>query len=624
MIEEQPERITEQCASTLDAELRRLRWAKRLDETVLADFIATARVKHFEANSVALDVGQAVTDVLFVVTGSFRVTLFDQLGAQKYRGNVGPGGAIGLLAIACQQSSLIKVEALEPSTVVKLSFDELLELGTRCKAFQRAMLELTSELFVRVSAASRKLSNPGTVAVVHFSERTVSLTTQLANRLNSLGEQPSVLSDRPCAGLASDIAFEKLIDDGACISPVKRRETIKSWASRGRLILNLTTGIVGNELVDFLNYAETILWCVSEDDASMALEWMEKLQRLVPWVRDKICLVWILKSQQVAPYVPQLTQLVHRDFKLSLHGTGPEAGTQLKSGLERIVHYLRGVQIGLALGGGAARGMAHLGVLRALEDQGIVVDKLAGTSAGAMTGTIYALGLAPQFATDCFKRDLLPSWLFRQLPAGGYWYLLHKYRRGLFGPMLRRYLKDYRLEQLPIPMTTVAVDLVDGEPHIATVGDAAQSVLESINLPPLSLPLFEQQKAIVDGGLLNNVPANVLVSQGCNFVIASSVTAKLDRDFMEIRKLGRPRRSLFFSSIQVIMRQSLVQSYSMNAIGVSPADFVLTPDVTAFDISEFTRADEMAEIGYRHTLQQASELASKLRTLDPPLFGSKP
>ncbi len=267
MIEEQPERITEQCASTLDAELRRLRWAKRLDETVLADFIATARVKHFEANSVALDVGQAVTDVLFVVTGSFRVTLFDQLGAQKYRGNVGPGGAIGLLAIACQQSSLIKVEALEPSTVVKLSFDELLELGTRCKAFQRAMLELTSELFVRVSAASRKLSNPGTVAVVHFSERTVSLTTQLANRLNSLGEQPSVLSDRPCAGLASDIAFEKLIDDGACISPVKRRETIKSWASRGRLILNLTTGIVGNELVDFLNYAETILWCVSEDDA---------------------------------------------------------------------------------------------------------------------------------------------------------------------------------------------------------------------------------------------------------------------------------------------------------------------------------------------------------------------
>ncbi len=111
-------------------------------------------------------------------------------------------------------------------------------MGTRCKAFQRAMLELTSELLSECQRVERKLSNPGTVAVVHFLNGPSASQPQLANRLNSLGENPtSVLSDRPCAGLASDIAFEKLIDDGACISPVKRRETIKSWASRGRLIL---------------------------------------------------------------------------------------------------------------------------------------------------------------------------------------------------------------------------------------------------------------------------------------------------------------------------------------------------------------------------------------------------
>ena len=139
----------------------------------------------------------------------------------------------------------------------------------------------------------------------------------------------------------------------------------------------------------------------------------------------------------------------------------PNQGKLLQQGVERIIHHLRGVQIGLALGGGAARGMAHLGVLKALEQHGIYVDMLAGTSAGAMTGMIYASGLDPQYTAHCFKNDLRPSWFFRQLPAGGYWYLLYKYRRGQFDPMLRKYLHDLRAEQLVIPMFTMAVDLVD-------------------------------------------------------------------------------------------------------------------------------------------------------------------
>ena len=70
---------------------------------------------------------------------------------------------------------------------------------------------------------------------------------------------------------------------------------------------------------------------------------------------------------------------------------------------------------------------------------------------------------------------------------------------------------------------------------VREVGDATNGVLESINLPPLSLPIIESGQALVDGGLLNNVPANVLVAKGCNFVIASTVTAKLEKDFVGIR-----------------------------------------------------------------------------------------
>jgi predicted acylesterase/phospholipase RssA/CRP-like cAMP-binding protein len=604
----------------METELARLPWFRQIDAATQHEFLASANVVSFSTDEIAQELAAPVTRVLFVVTGSFRVQLMDDLGRETFRGTVGRGGAIGLLSIATAERSRIRAEATEPCVALSLTYDQLLELGCKSKTFQRAMLELSASLFVRVTAADRRLPVPGVVAIVHLSDKTRQLTTMLANRLSGLGEQPGVLSDLPCEGLNPDVAFQSLIDNDQCIPPNQRRATIKSWASRGRLLMNLTAPNVGSELLEFLNYADKILWCIGEDELDNAVRWITQVERDATWVKDKLSVVWVLDANRVPPWSPTLATKIQRDFKLSLSRVNAHEGTQLRSGLERIVHYLRGVQIGLALGGGAARGMAHLGVLQALENEGIVVDRIAGTSAGAMTGTIYSLGLEPQFATQCFKNDLLPSWVFRRLPAGGYWYLLYKYRQGLFDPMLRKYLLDYRLEQLPIPMTTVSVDLVDAEARITSSGDATRAILESINLPPLSLPLIHEQQAIVDGGLLNNVPANVLVSQGCNFVIASTVTAKLERDFMEIRKRGYPKRTLFFNSIKVIMRQALVQSYSMNAVGVSPADFVVAPDVTGFDISEFTRADEMAAIGRETMGSEIMDLRKRLRLLDPAMF----
>jgi predicted acylesterase/phospholipase RssA len=159
---------------------------------------------------------------------------------------------------------------------------------------------------------------------------------------------------------------------------------------------------------------------------------------------------------------------------------------------------------------------------------------------------------------------------------------------------------------------------------VRDTGDATHNVVESINLPPLSLPIVQLEQAVVDGGLLNNVPANALVAKGCNFVIASTVTAQLEKDFMGIRSKKSRGVSRFIATIQVIMRQHMIQSYSMNAVGVEPADFVIAPDVTSFDLSEFTRADEMAVIGERTTNESVQQLKGMLSKLDPKLFALKP
>jgi predicted acylesterase/phospholipase RssA len=220
-----------------------------------------------------------------------------------------------------------------------------------------------------------------------------------------------------------------------------------------------------------------------------------------------------------------------------------------------------------------------------------------------------------------FANELRPSWIFRCLPNGNQWYLLYKYRRRQFDPMLRKYLDDLRLEQLAVPCLSVTVDLVGGTSVVRERGDAVGAVLESINLPVLSVPIVREGQALVDGGPVNNIPADVLVSMGCNFVIAVSVTAKMERVFCDIAPQMPARRGLKPGVVQTLLRSLLVQNYSLNAFGVRPADVVIEPDVTGFDLTEFMRAKDLATIGEAAAIEQIPRIRQLLSRLDPKLFG---
>jgi predicted acylesterase/phospholipase RssA len=398
------------------------------------------------------------------------------------------------------------------------------------------------------------------------------------------------------------------------------RRQVAEWQDANRIIFDLgaqTAPDVAGRLMELVDRAIYFVPGASGEAAAANLRKLDVAGR--GW-RDKLAIAWFLEAgQSVAPAVPGLDELVSRDFKLS--DTPPRSpwGRVLGNGLERLVHDLRNVRIGVALGGGAARGMSHLGVLKALEDNGIVVDMIAGTSAGAMTGIVYSSGFDAEYSANQFGADLRPSWIFRRLPSGKHWHLLYKYRRGHFDPMLRKYLHDWRLEQLPVPCLSVTVDLVGGSSVVRERGDATHAVLESINLPVLSVPIIRNGQALIDGGLVNNIPADVLVAKGCNFVIAVSVTAKMEREFCDIKPdVPTPRKKP--SAVQTLLRSLLVQNHSLNAFGVQPADVVIAPDVRGFDLTEFTRAKEMAAIGEAAALEQIPRIQQLLTRLDPQLF----
>ena len=610
------ERAVAPIGERLHAELRRLDWAKGLSEETFSAITSTAEWVEFRGGDVVIEVESEVTHVCFLITGRMQATLYDLLGKEIQKDTLVRGSVIGLFALGLSDRSHLQVQANEPSTAIRLTLSDLLRLTTKHADFQLAMFRLAANIFKRyVMEVDRSRPQPSVVGIIHHTEASRPLVGRLVRRLRDLDESPCIVGDDERWKPGEDIPFMLLARDD-------EQQSIRGdWASGRRLLVDARAEHSPEAMMRFLSFVDIALWCVRPQDADAAVRLLQGVEKSVPKWRDKIRIVWLLDANApIAPYVRELNELAERDFKLTFDAPGANQGSLLQHGIERIVHHLRGIQIGLALGGGAARGMAHLGVLKALEQHGIYIDMLAGTSAGALTGVMYAAGLDPSYITRCFKADMQPSWLFRQLPGGGYWYLLYKYRRNQFDPMLRKYLDRTKMEQLILPMFAISVDLVEGEPLVREVGDATISVLESINLPPLSLPIIRSGQALVDGGLLNNVPANVLVAKGCNFVIASSVTAKLEKDFVEIRSKGRSRSNRFFSTIQVIMRQNMIQNYNMNTVEVQPADFVIAPDVTSFDISEFTRADEMALIGETTTNATVAKLRKMLSKLDSKLF----
>ncbi|HET6574370.1 MAG TPA: patatin-like phospholipase family protein [Fimbriiglobus sp.] len=426
----------------------------------------------------------------------------------------------------------IGVVALEPTMVLGLDYEQALELTLAHPDLRRLWLKTYAGTLRRQSFGAAPRRAPMMLALLHESPATRRVAERLVGRLREVGESLAVFGDPDGRWGLPGVRFRSLHADGRMLEPGEIRRQVIEWQDADRIVFDVPADLEPGRAAQLMEVIDRAVYYVPASAGEAAVRRLRALDVPARGWRDKVRVAWLLDSgDPVAPAVPNLRDFTCRDFKVADPPPGWPWGRTLANGLERLVHDLRGVRIGVALGGGAARGMSHLGVLKALEHSGIVVDMIAGTSAGAMTGVVYASGLDPDYGADRFSTDLRPGWVFRRLPRGNHWYLFYKYRRGQFDPMLRRYLHGWKLEQLALPCLSVAVDLVSGTPVTRERGDAVHAVLESINLPVLSVPICRDGQALIDGGLVNNIPADVLVSLGCNFVIAVSVTAKMEKRF---------------------------------------------------------------------------------------------
>jgi NTE family protein len=235
-------------------------------------------------------------------------------------------------------------------------------------------------------------------------------------------------------------------------------------------------------------------------------------------------------------------------------------------------------KVGLALGGGFARGLAHVGVLKALEEYEIPVDFIAGTSVGALIAAVYASGtsLAEMERQGCATR-------FRDF---GRWKLS---RMGMASnerleELMRRFTTVRNFEDLKIPLSIVATDIIKGDSVYMTEGEIGPALRASCAYPGLFLPVEHQGKILVDGFLTEQVPAQAVRDLGAEMVIAVHLEPGLLDD--------RPR-----NTIELISRSfSIIQSVS-NQPWRRMVDVLIEPDVHHVLWDEFVKTPQLVAAG---------------------------
>ena len=575
-------------------------------------------VKTFSDEEVLGRMGEAVTEFWVILEGVVEAFYEDLRGQRQWLATARPGESVGEVTLIERTPRPVHLVAQTAGTLLSIPaelFYELLE--TYPVLMHNLFRKLSARFKEAVGVSRRKLAAPR-LAIVAGSPRARVLVGRLATRLLAAGETLAV-SAEDAQGLSSGPAWPKgfpvssiQADEHPLAEPltpaIDRRLAVFSPRHAHRFEFNRTRG------------CDEILWLIEPADAAASLEELRQAVATdATWLK-KIRVVWLLNERHpVAPPL-RLPELVKRDVKVMIESEGGPLTRPELQGLDRLMRALRGYSLGIALAGGAAKGMAHLGVLRVLEEAGLSFDVMAGTSAGAMAGILYAAGMAPATAAENFQRDLTPAGLFRMLPGWPNHYLLTQFRRGAWDGMLRRYLQDWRLEQLPIPLAAVTVDLIEGRPVERRTGDAVHAILESINLPVLAKPIMRDGMALVDGGILNNLPADVLRAAGCDFVVGVNVTSRLRPEFAGNRPDMLTEHMRDAGLLNTLFRLFETQAHYLTASTNPAVDFWIAPDTSAFAHADFYRTLDIVATGEACARERLPELQDSLAALEQRLF----
>lgn len=559
---------------------------ERLRGFPLLDTIGDAALRNLlaEANWFALPGGMLLSRdgedaaaLFLVVTGSLGVFVKGEEGRRKLIAHVPAGETVGEMAlISGQPEHSAQLVAMRDSELLRISPEAFETLIGRHPRVMMNLMQMLVQRLKDASQGSRAQSQPRTFAILPLQE--------------GLGEEP--IAHRLATALGK-------IGRRAAVLDARAGEQSAEW---------FNTFESAHDVVFYRGDAPDSAWthqCLRQADRIFLLARADRPLPLRP--------LDLPAFKERASGLPQL---------LLLHPHGSDAilpeHFSLRAGLFQSHHHLRagdggdiarvarfiaGCAVGLVLAGGGARGFAHIGIIKALREAGVPFDQLGGTSMGA----IIAAGVAKEWSIEEMTQRMRAVFVDDNPLSDFTLPLIALVRGRKVSAKLREHFGDVCIEEMALPFFCVSSDLTTGRIHEHRSGPLWRALRASVALPGIVPPVTHYGHLLVDGGVMNNLPVDVMRGHepGAGPIIACDVTGEIDLQAQDPRYGERPWWWLLGqrmrgnpSIVSILMRSGTVGSEAQRRIVREQADYLIEPPMPNIGLRDWRSFDQAISEGY--------------------------
>lgn len=585
----------------------------RLERDELEATYAAGEWVQLSRGELLLRQGERGDAVYVLVTGRLQALREDAGAPPRIVGQIAAGESVGETAFFTSEPRGATVCAVRDSVLLRFSgerFDRMLEARPRVL---RSLMSVVMGRLQRANRAPVERSRVATVAVVPLAPGVAlhAFATRLAAALGERG---------PTAHLRSgDVPSELRAPPTAPAGGDLRTTALLAWLSHHE---------AAHRFVVFEADAEPTEWsgsCVRQADWILAVAEADgegEVDRPSEFERR------LLTSDRSTAAARRVLALVHADGGRLPAGTkrwleGREFADHVHvrwdrgDDFARLARLMDGAGVGLVLGGGGARSFAHIGVLRALQEAGVPIDMVAGTSMGAAIAAQHALGWTPEKMVEVNRHVWIERRPHREvtLPLVS---LVGNRGATACGRLM---YGDAQIEDLWVPFFCISSNLTRAEMVVHRTGPLISAVTASSSIPGFAVPVLQGRDLLVDGALFNNLPGDVMRSLGCGRLVVSNIAVKEDHRFFCDRipsnreivlsslaslRPGRSGRPVarYPSLMEVVMRSVMLNTINHQGAVLRDADLAFDPPVDEFGLLDFPSLERIAASGYAHAKER--------------------
>ncbi len=561
---------------SLHERLAKVPFLSNLGDAAIKRLLAEANWFSLPGGMMLERTGENYRALFLVLTGCLGVFITDADGSKRLVAQVPAGETVGEMTLISGEPPSAQVVALRDTELLRISAAGFEQLIAR---HPKVMLNLMRILTRRLNDTTRQNSDrrrPRTFAMIPLQE--------------GLGEEP--IADRLSAALVAMGARSGVLN-------VAEAERPTEW---------LNNFEASHDFVFYRGDLPDSPWahlCLRQADRVFLLARADRPLPLKP--------LDFPAFKERSSGLPELL-LLHPESHLyslpehfAVHSGLFEGHHHIRSGqpedIRRLARFVAERAVGLVLAGGGARGFAHIGVIKALTEAGVPFDHLGGTSMGA----IIAAGLACEWGIDELVARMREAFVDTN-PLSDYTLPLIALVRGKkVSDLLHENFAEIRIEELAKPYFCVSSDLTTGRIHLHRDGLLWRALRASVSLPGILPPVTHHGHLLVDGGVMNNLPVDIIAQQAKGPIIASDVTGELDLHVSDSRYGERPlwwlawqRMSGTPSIVSILMRSGTVGSEAQRRLVREQADFLFEPPLEDVGLRDWKKFDRAIAEGYAY------------------------